>query len=429
MDKPMKFYCAGAIRGQLFYAEYFDKVIEIVKDYGIPLTEKLAYTLFPLLQYASPEEQTNEEKRVAERDREMIRQCKAIIAEISGPSSGTGWEICYGTRLYRKPTLCLFHAKSTPSLILKQDNSPYTIVQMYSDESEFETYTRCFLETVTRVDDIGEIKDIYSRLVEISKLNPSLLNIKKSVDSLVYKERLSLPGLQARLVFDMKSMYLAPPKKVPIDFKDAGQMIQFLFKNLLLQRKWDALRSQEIGASFVSGRKPIIINTLARVDTIRNLLEVYNRAGEDRLQYTREAFTKNVRAFRKIGLLLVRDKAEYQRGTKFIDKISVEKTLQEGATIISRRSPRETLSGIVTMTEHLQHLSEFLDKFGSTLLVDFLQRSKGRSWYSSIPDVQNLNIDDVDTSMFLTAKWAQEAVADLHLECKRLWKESYSSFA
>ena len=407
MSKPMKFYCAAAIRGELFFKGYFDKVIPLVEEFGIPQTEKVAHKLYPIERYL--DKQNVREKLVAERDRKMIRQSRAVIAEFSGPSTGSGWEICYATRVHRKPTLCLYHEKSSPSLIIKQDDCIYTIPQIYSDESEFETYVRCFLETVTRLENIGQIRKIYLKSREIAKSNPHADEIKRLVKRLVKRT----------------------PKKVDLDFTDADEFVRFLFRNLILQRRWSRLKSQRIGTSFVSGRKSRIIKALSRFEHPVNLLDIYKREGEDRIKYTREAFTKNVRAFRKIGLVKIMfEKTEpTQRGTKFKDQIMLVKTLEGKIETRSSRSPREMTSSVVVITQHLRHLSKFLDKFSSRSLRNFLRRFEQMGWYSEIPMIPIYDIDKIDIGVFLKKKWAKRLVENLGSEGKKLWKISFSSFA
>jgi hypothetical protein len=427
MTEPMKFYCAGAIRGELLYKDYFDKIIEIVKDFGEPLTEKVAYKIYPLQRYADLKEQEKQEKLVAERDRRMIRQCHAMIAEFSGPSTGTGWEICYATRVQRKPALCLYNKNSIPSLIIKQDdvlgslqppssiirqdNCKYTIIQEYSDEREFEGYVRCFLEVVTRASSIDDIRRIYIKAKKIVKQNPHPYEIRRYVESLIEKS-LKKAGVE-------------------IDFTDANQFLQFLFKTLILQRRWTMLKSQRIGSTFVSGRKPKIIKALARFEGRVNLSRIYNSLGEDKIKYTREAFTKNVRAFRKIGLIGAQgtNSLHLQRGTKFKDQLMFVKTFSGNVEIKSSRSPRETLRGYIIITQYLRHLAKFLERHGAEPLVNFLQQFQKMDLYSEILDIPVHNIDKVDVSMSLDDERVQKLLANLHLEGKKIWKEIYSSFA
>lgn len=408
INQSMKFYCAGAIRGELFYKEYFDKITKIVEEFGVPLTEKRLYDMYSIRDYADLKEQIAQEKLVAKRDRQMIARSRAIIAEISGASTGTGWEICYATRIHRKPALCLHDVKSNPSLIIKQDDCKYSIVQVYSDELEFETYVRCFLEIVTRLDGIDEIRKTYFKSREIAKLNPTSSKIREFVISLIAKS----------------------PEEAGIEFTDANQVIQFLFRNLILQKRWNCLKSQEIGSTFISGEKPRIIKILSQVKDPVGIYELYDRETEDKIKYTREAFTKNVRAFRRIGLIrATRIKLPIGKAAKFKDEIIFVRTIDSGdLNIVSSRSSTRRVSNLISGTRHLQQLAQFVNRFNAEPLVDFLQRSEKTGWYSKIPDVSLHNVDEINMSQFLEETWAREIARELHLECKKFWQKTYSSF-
>lgn len=432
--KIKKVYCAGAIRGELFNKGYYEKIVQIVREQGAtPKTEKGGgYQVYPLETYSEKGTQTTKDKLVAERDREWIRQSSCVIAEFSGASTGTGWEICYATRVQRKPTLCLCHEKSVPSLMIKQDNSKYTIVQMYRNEHEFEKYVQCFLEIVHHFDKIDTIKEAYSKIRQKVDLNTTPEDIRILVESLVFQAPHGENGIQAILKPNMESMYIVKPKKVDVDFKDAQKLVPFLFRNLVLQKRWESLRSQEIGVTFASGRKSHIINILARQEQApASLLDIYNHEGIDKIKYTREAFAKNIRAFRRIGLLETPEKLEPvpgQTSMHFKEQLFLVKTVSGDITVVSSRSPREMLSSLIIVTQHLQHLSKFMETFGVASLVDFLRRSRSKGLLSSVPEILIHNIDGIDAETFLKDRWAQDLVLDLHLECKKIWSEHYSTY-
>lgn len=383
MNKSLKIYCAGAIRGEVFDRRYFDKIIEIVKEFGDPKTEKRGYTLYSMEYYSHIRNTRSIEKLVADRDRNWIRQCKAVIAEISGPSTGTGWEICYATRVRRKPTLCLYHEDSAPSLMITQDTSDYTIIQTYSEDKEFKTCVRCFLAAVERLDKIDEIRKVYFRCLELADLDSDLKKIKELVDSAI-KHPYEPSDIQGVWKRDIDQEFVLVSAEVNADFDNHDYLRQFLFRNLILQKKWEQLRSQEIGVTFISGRKSRIIKVLASLEVPTNLLQVYRREGKDKIQYSREAFTKNVRAFRRIGLLKMRS--------------------------------------LVVATQHLKHLSKYVAKFGSKRLIDFLLRSREEDWYFEIPDVQIRNIDKIMLSDFDQEEWVQKILDSLYIECQTFSK-------
>jgi len=424
MSKRMMFYCAGAIRGDVSYKEYFGKIVEIVSEYGEPKTEKFGYT--PLTRWTEAVK-----KKVYERDKRWIRESRALIAECSGPSYGTGAEVTYATRVARIPALGLFCESSLPSLMLTQDNSKYTFPQKYSDQKDLENYLRLFLEIVTRFDDIDDIRINYLECRKMVNSDFNAQKIRALVESLSPQATNDLVGIQGRLELDIERTTVVRPKQTRIDFKDSKDFVEFMFKNLILQRRWDRLKSQRIGTTFASGRKSRIIEALSQLDTPTNLLQIYKQHGEDKLGYTREAFTKNVRAYRRIGLFVVPQRIESLRAgtTKFKDQIVIIKTLYGRFEIKSSRSPREIMRNLIIVTQHVQHLSEFLRVFSPTSLIAFFNDAKEKIWYSAILDVPVLNIDKVNIAAFLKYEWAQQLVTYLHSECKEFWKERYSSFA
>jgi len=423
MNKRMVFYCSAAIRGDTSYEQYFDKMVKIASLYGEVKTEKHGYA--PLTRWTEAMK-----KQVYERDMKWIRKSNAILAECSGPSYGTGAEVNYGTRIVRIPALGLYNASSLPSLMLTQDKSKYTFPQKYSNEKDLENYVRLFLEILTRFKHIDAIRKHY--LESREKVDPSFdkHKIRDLVESLS-QENSGLVGVQGELELDVNLVTVARPKHIEIDFKDSEDLVEFMFRNLVLQKRWNDLKSQRIGSTFASGRKSRILNSLSQLDEPLELLRIYKRYGQDRLRYTQEAFTKNVRAYRRIGLFVRPKKPEKLRigTTKFKDQIEILGTLYGDFKIRSSGSPREIMSNFIIVTQHLQHIAEFFRKFGSVSLVRLLKDAKRKGLYSTIPEIPTLNIDEVSIASFLDHKWAKHLFKYLESKCDEFYKEKYSSFA
>ena len=64
-----------------------------------------------------------------------IKGCDAVIAEVSTPSHGVGYEISYALRL-RKPVLCCYKEGVPVSKMILGNDSPGLAVQSYQDERE-----------------------------------------------------------------------------------------------------------------------------------------------------------------------------------------------------------------------------------------------------------------------------------------------------
>lgn len=423
-----KFYFSGAIRGDTTYEKNFPKIIRTISEYGEPLTER-SDLYNPLDKTLDLEKKKAKEKRVYRRDIiHWMGQSHAVIAEISGGSIGVGYEIRYAIKDLRIPVFCMYHKSSMPSLIVKQDPSKYVILQQYSNETDLEKYLRCFLRIISLTGDIEDIRPIYMRVSrEIAESDLSAQEIYERIDDL------TKIGDSTILQKDLTSMHVLRLRPQDIDFKDVASFANFMLRNIILQKRWEELRSQRIGATFVSGRKRKIIVALSDFYGPANLLDIYKLLGEDRLSYTREAFTKNIRAYRRIGLFKTSAEPKLEivrmRGTKFKDILGLTQTLEGKIRIESSRSRREVMRRLIIPTSHLQHLSVFVEKYGSDSLEDLLKESKMQSWLQKIPEMAIPDIDDIDLSSIKEQRAAEEISHNLHEMCKRFWKKHYSSFA
>lgn len=136
-----RIYCAGAISGDTSYRDAYKKIIELVKQNGFhPLYEpelKPNYTL------------TDEE--IYKRDINWISQSDGVIAEVSGPSLGVGFEIAYSLYVLKKPVLSLYN-ENVPRLsaMIKGCNSPLLSVQMYKNDLDLEKFVKIFLQLILK---------------------------------------------------------------------------------------------------------------------------------------------------------------------------------------------------------------------------------------------------------------------------------------
>ncbi len=89
----MKIYFAGSIKGGREKREEYKKLIEFLKEFGYVLTEHIGNENVVI----SNEEKysDNEDEHVYIRDVKWIDECDVVIAEVSIPSLGVGYEIGY----------------------------------------------------------------------------------------------------------------------------------------------------------------------------------------------------------------------------------------------------------------------------------------------------------------------------------------------
>jgi nucleoside 2-deoxyribosyltransferase len=81
---------------------------------------------------------------VYERDVAWIRGCEAVVAEVSTPSHGVGYEIAYALGL-GKPVLCLYRDGQPVSKMITGNSDPRLRVKSYRDVDEAVAILRSFL--------------------------------------------------------------------------------------------------------------------------------------------------------------------------------------------------------------------------------------------------------------------------------------------
>lgn len=83
------------------------------------------------------------EKQIYERDTQMIQDCDVVIAEVTNPSLGVGYELAYAEKLSR-PILCLFSKTSKNKLSAMVSGNDYNTVE-YTEPDEITDTVRTFM--------------------------------------------------------------------------------------------------------------------------------------------------------------------------------------------------------------------------------------------------------------------------------------------
>ena len=105
----MKIYFAGSIRGGRGDKELYLEIINLLKKYGEVLTEHIGdQSLLPTGEVGKTDEY------IYERDMEWLNNADAVVAEVTTPSLGVGYEI--GKAEKEKPVLCLFREQDNKLL-------------------------------------------------------------------------------------------------------------------------------------------------------------------------------------------------------------------------------------------------------------------------------------------------------------------------
>lgn len=121
----MKIYFAGSIRGGREDASLYIKMINELKKYGHVLTEHVGDEDLLI-----SGEKNKPDKFIHDRDMDWIRESEVIIAEVTTPSLGVGYEIAMAIQL-KKSVFCFFNRSKGKSLSAMISGSDYTKVYKY----------------------------------------------------------------------------------------------------------------------------------------------------------------------------------------------------------------------------------------------------------------------------------------------------------
>lgn len=94
-------------------------------------------------------EQVVDAVEVYQRDVQWIKECEALIAEVSTPSHGVGYEIALALGL-RKPVLCCYRHDARVTKMIVGNTEPTLTLGPYRDEAGALEVIRMFLETIPR---------------------------------------------------------------------------------------------------------------------------------------------------------------------------------------------------------------------------------------------------------------------------------------
>lgn len=128
-QNPPEIYFACSIRGGRDDAESYAQIVEHTKTQATVLTEIFADGKLT----AKGSSGTSEE--IYEKDIAWVRQADGIIAEVTNPSLGVGYEIAKAEE-WGKPVLALFREDGARRLSAMIDGSPTVEVFRYTELDE-----------------------------------------------------------------------------------------------------------------------------------------------------------------------------------------------------------------------------------------------------------------------------------------------------
>jgi nucleoside 2-deoxyribosyltransferase len=125
----MKIYFAGSIRGGRDDAALYQRIIARLTDYGEVLTEHVGSEGLTL----TGERELSDEA-IYRRDIAWLMEADVVVAEVSMPSHGVGYEIA-SAEAVGKPVLCLYRQSAERRLsAMLSGNSALQCVSYETDE-------------------------------------------------------------------------------------------------------------------------------------------------------------------------------------------------------------------------------------------------------------------------------------------------------
>ncbi len=127
----MKIYFAGSISGGRDEQAGYETIIALLGAYGTVLTEHVGSSVLT----DRGEEATHTNKVVYDRDIAWLKECDLLVAEVTTPSLGAGYELGFA-EANQIPTLCLFRSTSERRLSpMIAGNHSFRVVS-YQDATE-----------------------------------------------------------------------------------------------------------------------------------------------------------------------------------------------------------------------------------------------------------------------------------------------------
>ncbi len=136
----MNVYFACSITGGRDFEQVYQAIVQALLSDGhqVPTAHLAQPEVMALESIVDPAE-------IFHRDTTWIQACDALVAEVSTPSHGVGFEICYALSL-GKPVLCCYRVGEKISKMISGNLHPRLRLATYQTASEAVISTRSFLE-------------------------------------------------------------------------------------------------------------------------------------------------------------------------------------------------------------------------------------------------------------------------------------------
>ena len=135
----MFIYFACSITGGRNEEKIYQVIVDtlVVDGHQVPTAHLSRSDVTAMEEIVDPEE-------VYSRDIEWIDSCDALIAEVSTPSHGVGYEIAYALS-QNKPVLCLHKHGTRVSKMITGNTNPFIIVRDYKHNADISKIIQGFI--------------------------------------------------------------------------------------------------------------------------------------------------------------------------------------------------------------------------------------------------------------------------------------------
>ena len=135
----MIIYCAGPIKGDTTFQKFYLEIIDFVESEGHTRLAGISADLTSTIPLT--------DKQVYKRDLKWIDGSKIMIAEISAPSLGVGFEIAYAVYNKKMPVLALVNnsVKNVSAMITGCDSNLLTVAK-FSNPEDLKEIIRSYIK-------------------------------------------------------------------------------------------------------------------------------------------------------------------------------------------------------------------------------------------------------------------------------------------
>ncbi|VVB87141.1 2'-deoxynucleoside 5'-phosphate N-hydrolase 1 [uncultured archaeon] len=139
----MKIFFAGSIRGGRQLIPMYEYIINFLKSHNyIIISEHVASQALEKVEAKMSEE------GIFQKDIDWIQESDCVIAEVTVPSIGVGYEICHAVH-HKKPVLCIYQEGARASaMVLGNEN---VTARSYSNKKELEKILLDFLNPEKKI--------------------------------------------------------------------------------------------------------------------------------------------------------------------------------------------------------------------------------------------------------------------------------------